>query len=417
MTTTSVHNALPRTKTIHNGVKQELTFSSREMGRRLSGLRALLAERDLDAAVLTSLHNVKYFSDFLYTSFGRSYALVVTASDAVVVAANVDGGMPWRRTPGEVVVYTDWQRGSFATGVAEALRRAGGPAPDRAMRLGIEVDAVTLALRETLGAVFPAAEFSDVAEGLMQFRMVKSEEEIAVIRAGARIGDLGGAAIREAIRPGVSEHELALLGTEVMVDEIARSFPGSELRDTIVLVQAGLHTDGAHNWPTSRRLRAGDLLSVNCFPTISGYYTALERTMHLGAPDARTEEVWNVNAAVHRRGLELIRPGAVCSDIANELNEIFASHGLLEYRTFGYGHSFGVLSHYYGRESGLEFREDVDTVLEAGMVVSMEPMIMIPEGAPGAGGYREHDILVVGETGTENLTGLAFGPEHHVISC
>ena len=61
-----------------------------------------------------------------------------------------------------------------------------------------------------------------------------------------------------------------------------------------------------------------------------------------------------------------------CSEIAKELNEFVASHGMLKYRTFGYGHSFGLLSHYYGREAGLELREDVDTVLEPGMIVSME---------------------------------------------
>ena len=58
------------------------------------------------------------------------------------------------------------------------------------------------------------------------------------------------------------------------------------------------------------------------------------------------------------------------------------------FRSFGYGHSFGVLSHYYGREAGLELREDIDTVVRPGMVISMEPMITIPEGQPGAGGYR-----------------------------
>ena len=58
-----------------------------------------------------------------------------------------------------------------------------------------------------------------------------------------------------------------------------------------------------------------------------------------------------------------------------------------------------MLSHFYGREAGLELREDIDTVLEENMVVSMEPMIMIPEGNPGAGGYREHDILVIGKHG------------------
>ena len=79
------------------------------------------------------------------------------------------------------------------------------------------------------------------------------------------------------------------------------------------------------------------------------------------------------------------------------------------------GHSFGTLCHYYGREAGLEFREDVETVLVPGMVVSMEPMVTVPEGGPGAGGYREHDMLIVTEDGAENLTGFPFGPEHNVV--
>jgi len=49
------------------------------------------------------------------------------------------------------------------------------------------------------------------------------------------------------------------------------------------------------------------------------------------------------------------------------------------------------------------------------MVVSMEPMIIIPEGEPGAGGYREHDILVVNENRCEDITKFPFGPEHNVI--
>jgi len=107
--------------------------------------------------------------------------------------------------------------------------------------------------------------------------------------------------------------------------------------------------------------------------------------------------------------------GAHCMDIARELNEIYAGYGMLDRRTFGYGHSFGTLCHYYGREAGLEFREDMETVLVPGMVVSMEPMVTVPEGLPGAGGYREHDMLVVTEDGAENLTGFPYGPEHNVV--
>ena len=73
------------------------------------------------------------------------------------------------------------------------------------------------------------------------------------------------------------------------------------------------------------------------------------------------------------------------------------------------------MSHYYGREAGLELREDIETVLEPGMVVSMEPMITIPEGRDGAGGYREHDILFVTEEGAEDVTEFPFGPEHNIV--
>jgi creatinase len=113
--------------------------------------------------------------------------------------------------------------------------------------------------------------------------------------------------------------------------------------------------------------------------------------------------------------MSLLPPGASCAEITHKINNFFAERDLLQYRTFGYGHSFGVLSHYYGREAGLELREDIDTVLEPGMVISMEPMLTIPEGQPGAGGYREPDILVITEDGPDNITGFPYGPQTNVV--
>ncbi len=320
---------------------------------------------------------------------------------------------PRRASYGENIVYTDWRRDNYIHAIQEALRQRGVTA----RCIGVEDDSLPLDNRNRIQAAFDGAALLDVAQDAMRQRMVKSTEEIEVIKHGARIGDLGGEAIKAAIREGISEYEVALIGTEAMVHEIARTFPDSEIRDTWVWFQPGINTDGAHNWATTRKLQRGDILSLNCFPMTSGYYTALERTLFLGEPDERSLELWDVNVEVHRRGLELIKPGAVCKDIAAELNEIYVDRGLLANRTFGYGHSFGVLSHYYGREAGLELREDIDTVLEPGMVVSMEPMITVLDGQPGAGGYREHDILVVNGSGAENITKFGFGPEHNIIPC
>jgi creatinase len=232
----------------------------------------------------------------------------------------------------------------------------------------------------------------------------------------ARIADIGGAACVEATRVGTPEHEVARHSTATMVREIAKSWPHGELMDTWTWFQSGINTDGAHNPVTTRKLEKGDILSLNCFPMAAGYYVALERTLF--AEEASDEHIrlWQVNCDVHDRGKDLLVPGAKCSDIAKELNEMYAAKDLLQYRSFGYGHSFGVLCHYYGREAGLELREDIDTVLAPGMVVSMEPMLTLPLGLPGAGGYREHDILVVGEDGAENITGFPYGPAHNIIA-
>ena len=402
---------LERIKSIPNGEKVVPTFSPVEMDRRLVALRKHMADNGFDAAVFTSYHNINYYSDFLYTAFGRPYALVVTQDGSTTVSANIDAGMPWRRSFGENVVYTDWQRDNFEYAVQQVLAKQG---VSRGV-LGVEDDHLTPDVRSRIAAVLPGMTFADIAKATMRQRMVKSAEEIELIKHGARIGDLGGEAIRAAITEGIPEYEVAIAGSNAMIREIAATFPHAELRDTWVWFQSGINTDGAHNWATSRRVERGDILSLNCFPMISGYYTALERTLFFEEPSAEHLRLWEVNVKVHRRGLELIKPGAVCKDIAAELNEIYEAEGLLPNRTFGYGHSFGVLSHYYGREAGLELREDIDTVLEPGMVVSMEPMIMVPEGMPGAGGYREHDILVIGENGAENITKFPFGPERNIL--
>ena len=402
---------LPKTKLIRNGEKVTPTFSNEEMVRRNAALRRHMAEQGIEAVLFTSYHNVNYYSDFLYTSFGRSYGLVVTQDEHITISANIDAGQPYRRSFGENLVYTDWHRDNFIYAVRQVLEEAGLTR----LRLGVEEDHMTLEVRRKVRDALPQADLVDISQATMAQRMVKSAEEIELIKNGARIADIGGAAVVEAIEEGVPEYEVALAGTQAMVREISNTYPHAELRDTWVWFQSGVNTDGAHNWPTSRQVERGDILSLNCFPMIAGYYTALERTLFFGEASERALWLWEVNCEVHRRGLELIRPGARCMDIAHELNEIYREHGLLSNRTFGYGHSFGVLSHYYGREAGLELREDIETVLEPGMVVSMEPMLMVPEGEPGAGGYREHDILVVVEDGAENITGFPFGPEHNII--
>lgn len=391
----------------HNGEKRWSPFSAKEFDRRQNDMRGWLAKSRVDAALFTSFHNICYYSGFLYCYFGRKYGFVLDQKSATTVTAGIDGGQPWRRTHGDNITYTDWRRDSYFTAVKGLTKGV--------KRLGIEFDHVSIAFRKQIEDAFPCVELVDVAEAAMWMRTIKSAEEHAHIRECTRICNVGARAVMGAIKAGVGEHEVAIASNSAMNREIAKSFPFVEMMDTWTWFQSGIETDGAHNPVTNKKIQKGDILSLNCFPMIFGYYTAIERTLFCEYASDAHLELWKKNCAVMRVGCDLIKPGKKCSEIALELNDMYRKWGLIKYRSFGYGHSFGVLSHYYGREAGVELREDVHTKLEPGMVVSMEPMIMIPEGQPGSGGYREHDIFIVTETGADNITNFPYGPDHMII--
>lgn len=396
----------PQQYQFHQG-DRILPFAPEEYDARLAGLRRIMAEAGVEAAVFTSMQCIAYYSGFLYCSFGRPYGLVVTATQSVTISAGIDAAQPWRRCHGDNITYTDWARDNYW----RAIQSVTGPGKV----IGFEGDHLTLVQSAKLDHFLAPSARVDIASQCMVQRMFKSDAEVALIRHGAQVADVGGYAIREAIKAGVREIDVAMAGRDAMELEIAKRFPQAEYRDTWVWFQSGINTDGAHNPVTARALEVGDILSLNTFPMISGYYTALERTLFVREVDAASLDIWQANVAAHEFGMSLLVPGARCSDITQQINAFLEDRDLLQYRTFGYGHSFGVLSHYYGREAGLELREDIDTVLEPGMVISMEPMLTIPEGQPGAGGYREHDILVITQDGAEDITAYPYGPDFNVV--
>ena len=396
----------PQYYRFHQGQKQ-LPFADSEYETRLKILRQTMHETGVDACVLTSMHNVSYYSGFLYCSFGRPYAQVVTKTDTVTFSAGIDAAQPWRRCYGDNITYTDWQRHNYWRAILSVTGTG--------KTIGFEGDHMSISQMHLLDSFLAPKEKIDIAPATMNQRMHKSPAELALIRAGAATADVGGYAIRDQIKCGAREIDIAMAGRDAMELEIAKRYPDAEYRDSWVWFQSGINTDGAHNPVTARALESGDILSLNTFPMISGYYTALERTLFVDTVDADSLAIWQANVDAHEYGMSLLKPGMSCAEVTQKINTFFEDRDLLKYRTFGYGHSFGVLSHYYGREAGLELREDIDTILQPGMVISMEPMLTIPDGQPGAGGYREHDILIITEDGNENIAGFPYGPAHNII--
>jgi len=315
----------PNFHRFHNGSKAALPFCDAEYEARLAGLRSILRDKGVNAAVFTSMHNIAYYSGFLYCAFGRPYGLVVTATDCVTISAGIDAGQPWRRSFSDNITYTDWQRDNYWRAIASVTGQGGV--------IGYEGDHLSLTQAAALTSFLAPKAQVDLAQATMQQRMMKSPAEIALIRAGAATADIGGYAIKDAVRAGAREIDVAMAGRDAMEAHIAQEFPDAEYRDTWVWFQSGL--------VTSRILQPGDILSLNTFPMISGYYTALERTMFVETVDSASQSYWDANVAGPRfaaisfirlwaflwRSKPLLRPGGWARAARGHRYDPRAGHG------------------------------------------------------------------------------------------
>ena len=152
----------PQHYRFHQGQKT-LPFSDAEYEARLARLRGQMAEMGIDACVLTSMHNVAYYSGFLYCAFGRPYAQVVTATDTVTFSAGIDAAQPWRRGYGDNITYTDWQRNNYWRAVLSVT----GPGKV----IGFEGDHLSIAQMALLDTFLTPAAKVDIAPATMTQRM------------------------------------------------------------------------------------------------------------------------------------------------------------------------------------------------------------------------------------------------------
>ena len=99
--------------TLKNGEKAKLPFTDKEYQRRLDSLRTVMSKNRLDMVILTSMHNVAYYTGFIYCSFGRPYGCIVTSNKISTISANIDASQPWRRSHCDNIIFTDWKRDNF----------------------------------------------------------------------------------------------------------------------------------------------------------------------------------------------------------------------------------------------------------------------------------------------------------------
>lgn len=363
---------------------------------RLERLRSQLAGQDMEAAVITSLANIRWLTGFT----GSNGVLVVGLAADDRPATLVTDGRYARQAPAELAEAGCSDRVEVV--IARSAEAAAAERFGSVARLGLE-ETSSWALQRRWDDAFEA-ELLPISGAVEDLRTVKDAAELARIQAAADIADQALADIRPRLRPGEAERSLR----DALDDSMRRAGAAGPAFDTIVA--SGPNSALPHARPGDRRLQAGDLVVIDLGAEVDGYRSDMTRTFLLGRqlppdgpppadpdppsdpdPSAMLELVTRSQAA----GVAAVRPGVAASEIDAACRSVIDEAGLGDAFVHSTGHGVGLDIHELPR---IDARSTA--VLQPGNVITIEPGVYVP----GVGGVRVEDLVVVTDDGCRPLT-------------
>jgi Xaa-Pro aminopeptidase len=383
-------------------------FSRAEMDRRHDLVRGRMTAAELDAVVATSYAGFYYLSGAPLHPFGRPMAVIVPRdSDPMIVEPFIE--RPHTRLQSrieDIRVYWDYNPTPALenprpplTSMVHLLAGALAERGLQSARIGIEDALLPLAHYRALKGALPRAELRPASDLIDRLRLVKSAEEIELIRAADRIADHGQALSLEWLRPGRTADVLNSRIRHAMNDFAFESFPDmpftaqSDVGLGATAKSAG-HSDWIR-WGRGDVVKPGQILATVFSAWVWGYSGNVERAIAVGEPDARQRELLELMVEMNETAIAATRPGVEVADIDRICKDLFARHGLVTPTGTGIGR--GITS-YEGnaRELHLDVRLYNDLVLEPGMVFSIEPHVREHDVV-----YRHCNTIIVTEDGCE----------------
>lgn len=239
-------------------------------------------------------------------------------------------------------------------------------------------------------------QVKDCTHIMSELRMVKDDEEIKRIRAAAKVADAGMKASAEAVKPGITESQVAAEAEHAMrqsgADEFWRTY-----------VSSGPRTNIAHGLPTQRKLKTGDLVMIDIHPIVNGYSADMCRTLCVGKPTKEQQSAYDLYLKAQQATIAKVRAGVGMKELEETLHGVFKEAGHSE-------HIFGPPIH----GVGIEFEESPLPPGHAFFHGEKEPPplqanVVISVGNCGLYlgdfGVRVEDTVVVGLEGPTVLTG------------
>lgn len=363
------------------------------IAHRIAHVRAFLADAGLDGVLVTNPSNRRYLTGFTAADHAADESagvVLITAEAARLIVSPTN--LPWAESEADIhhIAVEPYAR-SWVEGVADRI------VSSDAFRLAVE-DRTTpasywFALQESLP---PIVELVRAGDTIDQFRAVKSDQELALLREAARMTDEAFLMATAQFSAGVTESQAA----ELVRESLRHVGSEGEAFDTIVA--SGPNAAKPHHHPGTRVLCDEEPIIVDMGARIDGYNGDLTRTVCLGKPDEKLVRIYEAVLAAQHAGLEAIRANiqAATPDLATR--EVFAGQDLEQFVIHSAGHGLGLRVH-----EAPSVRKTAESLLATGNVVTMEPGLYIPNW----GGVRIEDVAIVCDSGHENITSAPKGIE------
>jgi len=380
-----------------------LRISETELRQRRRRVASELQSRDQRAMVFFNATSVFYLTGFAFIPTERPLALVLTDDDrALAFVPRLE-----QEHAAETGLFDDVRAYPEYPGERHPMARLADLLRDlRLHDQPLAADAPGYASGwgydgPRLADVLPDARWTLLPKLVETHRMIKSPREIALIRESARWGNLAHALLQEYSRPGAVETDVAFRAsyeaTMTMIRTLGPSleFRGGKGATAGFRGQIGPNSALPHAITRNIRLKPGDVLVTGAGATVWGYNSELERTMFVGEPSPEQRRYFDLMVAMQEVAFEAIRPGRPCAEVDRAVQAFVDRHGLRETWRHHVGHALGILGH-----EAPFFDVGDETVIQPGMVFSVEPGIYVP----GLGGFRHSDTVAVTESGIEFLT-------------
>ena len=377
------------------------SFSETEHRRRLDEARVKLAEAGIDVCISMAPESLYYYGGYdSWVSVNSPQALVfaVSGDDPAIVLRDTDVLLAressWVKDLRVYRLMADDVPGLIAQ-VAREKGLTGG-------KVGIETQsyAVTHALGEAIARAVAPAQIVDVTAIMGQPRLIKSAAELVYLRQAGVHANKGIAAARAALRPGMTEIELA------GVIEHAMRSSGSDYWSIPTELSSGERTPGGHATPRERVIQRGDLVHLEFAGVERRYHATAVHTFACGTPSARAREVYEVCRQSLAAGIAAVRPGVPVAEVEEASLVPVRKAGLEDAAVMRFGYGIGVAYPPIWLEP-LQIARGSDHVMQPGMVFVLHGYLqLLDEGLGVIMGGTYH----LGEGGLEMIAGSGDVP-------